>query len=164
MNTKLLPFIRHFSTQSQSLRDKLKMISWHIHEYGDLGQLQLGEVRTPILDAPKKVLVKVKAASVNPIDVLMLSKDIHLYFCFVACFSLGGYGRTLFQIPRGSDIEFPLTVGRDFCGTVVSKGHGVENVNVGDDVYGFLPLYKQGSFSEIVVAECDHVAKNKPCS
>lgn len=72
---------------------------------------------------------------------------------------LGGYGKTLFQIQRMNEIEFPLTVGRDFSGTVISKGHGVgDNIRIGDDVYGFIPLNKQGSFAEFVLAEATHVS------
>lgn len=69
-----------------------------------------------------------------------------------------GYGRTLFQIPRRSEIEFPLTVGRDFCGKVISKGHGVQNLNVGDEVYGFIPLHDKGSFAEIVCVDHNNVS------
>lgn len=52
-----------------------------------------------------------------------------------------------------------MTVGRDFCGTVISKGHGVENLNVDDEVYGFLPLHEQGSFSEIVLVDANYVSE-----
>lgn len=70
----------------------------------------------------------------------------------------GGYGRTLFQIPRNFELEFPLTLGRDFSGTVIAKGHDVGNeINIGDEVYGFIPIHKQGSFAEAVLAEKFHV-------
>lgn len=71
---------------------------------------------------------------------------------------VGGYGRTLFQIPRNFELEFPLTLGRDFSGTVIAKGHDVGNeVNIGDEVYGFIPIHKQGSFAEAVLVEKYHV-------
>lgn len=52
-----------------------KMKSWQIHEYGDLEILQLGNARLPVIGSPSKVLVKVKAASLNPIDLYMIGKE-----------------------------------------------------------------------------------------
>lgn len=51
-----------------------KMKSWHIHSYGDA--LQLGDTRIPLIENPDDVLVKVDAASVNPIDAVMLGKEM----------------------------------------------------------------------------------------
>ena len=55
-----------------------------------------------------------------------------------------------------SDIEFPLTLGRDFSGTVVSKGHGVgERLKLGDEVWGVVPVEQQGCHAEYVItSEC----------
>lgn len=62
-----------------------------------------------------------------------------------------GYGRTLLSLARGYELEFPLTVGRDFSGVIIDKGHSVNEFQVGDRVYGFVPLQKQGSHAEAVV-------------
>lgn len=62
------------------------MKSWQIHEYGALNNLQLGEARIPYVSSPCKVLVKVKAASVNPIDVAMISKK-YLHRVCHPCFT-----------------------------------------------------------------------------
>lgn len=52
-----------------------------------------------------------------------------------------------------SDIEFPLTLGRDFSGTIVSKGHGVgERLQLGDEVWGVIPVEQQGCHAEYVIA------------
>lgn len=57
-------------------------------------------------------------------------------------------------------MELPLTLGRDFCGTVMHKGQAVgDQFNIGDKVYGFVPIHKQGSFCEVVVADKSHVKK-----
>lgn len=118
------------------------MLSWLIHSYGDINELQLESKRLPIIYNPEEVLVQVKAASLNPIDLFML----------------GGYGKTSFQVLRKAELEFPLTLGRDFSGTIISKGHGVSNkFNVGDEVYGFVPIHKQGSFAEFVLASGCHI-------
>ena len=50
-----------------------------------------------------------------------------------------------------SDIEFPLILGRDFAGTVVSKGHGVDRLRVGDEVWGVVPVEQQGCHAEYVM-------------
>lgn len=50
-----------------------KMKSWQIHSYGD--NLQLGESRIPFISNPDDVLVQVEAASVNPIDRIMLGES-----------------------------------------------------------------------------------------
>lgn len=52
-----------------------------------------------------------------------------------------------------SDIEFPLTLGRDFSGTVVSKGHGVNKFSVGDQVWGVVPIEQQGCHATSVVVD-----------
>lgn len=60
-------------TDSQG--DKRKMRGWQIHEYGDLDVLQCSHnIKVPTLKDPNEVLVQVHAASVNPIDVAMMSK------------------------------------------------------------------------------------------
>lgn len=51
-----------------------KMFSWTLHSYGGVEELQSGGSRVPIISEPDDVLVQVKAASVNPIDALMLGK------------------------------------------------------------------------------------------
>ncbi|CAG9857506.1 unnamed protein product [Phyllotreta striolata] len=123
-------------------KNRLKVNSWRLHDYGDIENLQLNESRIPIVEHPDDVLVQVKAASVNPIDALMLS----------------GYGRTLFRIPRLCEMELPLTLGRDFSGIVIEKGLNVGNkYQIGDEVYGFIPIHKQGAFSQAIIANSSHI-------
>lgn len=74
---------------------------------------------------------------------------------------LAGYGRALLNLSRGYELELPLTVGRDFCGTVIDKGHAVGNeYKIGDKVYGLVPLNKPGSHAEAVIANKCHVSNN----
>ncbi|RZC35709.1 reticulon-4-interacting protein 1, mitochondrial-like [Asbolus verrucosus] len=126
------------------IREENKANAWQVHSYGDIEELQYGAVRIPKIEDPDELLINVEAASVNPIDLLMM----------------GGYGRTLFQIPRKCKMELPLTLGRDFCGTILYKGKEVGDAfNVGDKVYGFIPVHKQGSFSEVAIANKSHICK-----
>lgn len=50
-----------------------RMQAWQIHSYNGPNELQLTNVRMPVIRNPTDVLVKVEAASVNPIDIAMTS-------------------------------------------------------------------------------------------
>ena len=76
--------------------------AWQIHEYSGSSGLELAQEKLiPSISSPRDVLVKIHAASVNPIDVQMAA----------------GYGRNLINLYRNivnQDIgssEFPLTLG-----------------------------------------------------
>jgi alcohol dehydrogenase len=90
-----------------------------------------------------KVLVKVKAAGVNPIDWKIRE----------------GYMQQM--IP----LQFPSTLGMDFSGTIEKVGAGVSGFNVGDEVYGQASVTHGGSgaFAEIALANADSIA-HKPKS
>jgi len=51
------------------------MSAWQLHEYGSINQLKLSSsVPMPVMCRPHDVLVRVHAASVNPVDVMMVGK------------------------------------------------------------------------------------------
>lgn len=55
-------------------------------------------------------------------------------------------------------MELPLTLGRDFSGVVIDKGLNIrEKFQIEDEVYGFIPIHKQGSFSQAILADSCHV-------
>ncbi len=57
---------------SGSGREEDTMKSWQMHSYGGPAELQLStRERIPTLNGPDEVLVKIHAASVNPIDLAM---------------------------------------------------------------------------------------------
>jgi len=127
-----------------------RMQAWQIHSYNGLEDLRLSNVRMPVLTNPTDVLVKIEAASVNPIDIAMS----------------GGYGNTFLNTIRktkslacGSwsqfeEMDLPLTLGRDFAGVIVSKGHNVGNrLKLGEEVWGVVPLEKQGCHANYVVVD-----------
>jgi len=71
------------------------------------------------------LLIQVKAASINPLDVLMSS----------------GYGYSLFELMQSRTVEnfstfrpFPIVLGRDFSGIVVDKGMDTQEFQIGDQV------------------------------
>ena len=98
------------------------MQAWQIDEFGPADSLMLREVPDPV-PGPGEVLVTVKAASVNPADAKLRA------------------GRS----PGADAIRFPLTLGRDFSGTVASLGEGVTDVAVGDAVFGVLDRGHEGA-------------------
>lgn len=61
-----------------------KMQAWQIHSYNGLEDLRLSNVTMPVIMQPTDVLVKVEAASVNPIDVAMTSMSLFLIICVFA--------------------------------------------------------------------------------
>lgn len=89
------------------------------------------ELPTPTA-GPGEVLVRVEAASVNPMDWRMAA---------------GEYER---QLPH----TFPLILGVDAAGTVEAVGDGVRRFAIGDSVYGqfFRPPLGTGTYAEYVVA------------
>lgn len=72
-----------------------------------------------------QVLIKVNAASVNPLDYRIRKGDLRLII--------------------GS--KFPIILGNDICGTVVKCGSEVRNFKVGDQVYGMVDSNKNFSLS-----------------
>jgi len=71
-----------------------KMIAWQAHSYSTIDDLVLtSNARSPTMVADNEVLVRVKASSVNPLDVFMTGKwwkkgcsvACVLYFC---CFTV----------------------------------------------------------------------------
>lgn len=90
-----------------------------------------------------KVLVKVKAAAVNPVDWKIRE----------------GYMQQM--IP----LQFPSTMGIDFSGVVEKVGDSVSDLKRGDEVYGQAGIVSGGSgaFAELAVANASSVA-HKPKS
>ncbi|XP_030383081.1 reticulon-4-interacting protein 1 homolog, mitochondrial [Scaptodrosophila lebanonensis] len=118
-----------------------KMRGWQLHCYGDIDELQLSEkLRMPQIRSSNDCLVRVRTTTINPIDLAMLR----------------GYGATVLNTIRcqpGEGIEFPLTLGREFCGELVQKGMGVnsEKLALGQRVWGVVPLQISGSHADYVV-------------
>lgn len=88
------------------------------------------DVPVPRVLSSKQVLVRVHAASINPIDWKTLNGNLS----FIARFS------------------FPHTPGKDVAGVVVDVGSGVKRFQIGDKVYGNLGM-NDGSYAEYVRAD-----------
>ncbi|KAJ1372319.1 hypothetical protein KIN20_034450 [Parelaphostrongylus tenuis] len=117
------------------------MRAWQVDSPTD--PIRLRHIPLPQLSKPNHVLIKVEAASVNPIDTLMVS----------------GYGNEVLEKWKRVDAwdstasRFPLTPGRDCSGIVEMVGPGVRGIAPGDKVIAVIPAILQGSHAEYVVTE-----------
>ena len=87
----------------------------------------------------KQLLIKLKTSSVNPVD---------------------------YKIRKGAmsmmtKLKFPATLGKDGAGIVEKVGPKVTAFKVGDEVVGFLPNNKMGSYAQYAVYEEDEIV-HKP--
>src|SRR4051812_38787327 len=95
-----------------------------IHTWGALQNIGVEEIPIP---EPKagEVLIKVRAAGINPVDVGVAQ----------------GYAQHVFSLP--------FTMGFDVAGDVVALGADVQDFHIGDAVYSARSI---GSFAEYVAA------------
>jgi NADPH:quinone reductase-like Zn-dependent oxidoreductase len=98
-----------------------------IHEYGGPEQLRYEETPEPQAGSGQ-VLVRVHAASVNPIDHKLASGAMRQFM----------------------PLSLPWIPGGDFSGIVEAVGAGVTGVKKGDAVYGDTPT--GGAYAQLVVA------------
>ncbi len=86
---------------------------------------------TPV-PASEEVLVRVRASSVNPMDAAVAAGALRAMVEHV----------------------YPITLGRDFAGTVEAIGDGVTAAEVGDEVFGIVPAMRPdihaGAWSELI--------------
>lgn len=101
------------------------------------------DINTILNDIPKprisdsEVLIQVKAAAVNPVELLILTGSVKLI----------------------QDYAMPLTLGNECSGIVEQVGSQVKGFAKGDRVFTRLPIQKIGAFAEYVAVEQDAVAK-----
>src|ERR1700690_1533176 len=103
-----------------------------VHQYGGPEVLKFEEYPDPIA-GPGEVLVRVAAASVNPIDYKRRA----------------GFTKDFYPM------TFPGLIGVDMAGTVVKIGPGVEGFSVGDQVFGMA----DNTYAELCVVKAAILAK-----
>ncbi|MFJ4965019.1 Phthiocerol synthesis polyketide synthase type I PpsC [Streptomyces sp. ADI96-02] len=106
--------------------------------YGSAEVLEYGELPDPKV-GPDSVLVKVRAAAVNPVD--WKAREGHLQ--------------------GGLDAVFPVIPGWDVSGVVVQPGVAVDEFTVGDEVIGYVreDFLSRGTFAEYVAAPVRTLAR-----
>ncbi len=109
--------------------------------YGGVEVLQVGERPDPLL-GPDTVVVRVRAAGVNPVDHKIRE----------------GYLRGAF--PH----VLPLVPGWDVAGVVDAVGPAVHDLAVGDEVLGYVrkDVVSDGAYAELVAASSRHLALKPP--
>lgn len=109
-----------------------------IEEFSDSNNIQIGEIESPEA-GEGEVLVRVKAAGVNPVDGSVLQGH------------LDGF------IPH----EFPVIPGWDMAGIVEERGFGARRFEEGDDVYALVrrPVVQWGTFAEQIVVPESYLSR-----
>ncbi|XP_069676478.1 reticulon-4-interacting protein 1 homolog, mitochondrial-like isoform X3 [Periplaneta americana] len=105
------------------------------------------DVPAPVITMLDEILVQVKAASVDLVDIKICS----------------GYGRVLRkQLSRYNQNlagEFPVVLGRDCAGIIVEIGQKVTKFEIGDEVWFTVPYWMSGTMAEYVVVKESLIAK-----
>lgn len=114
---------------------KTTMKAVRIHTFGGPDVLRLEEVPKPE-PKPDEVLVRVYAASVNPVDWKI--REGHL-----------------------GKIPLPSITGSDFSGEIEALGAGVTDFRVGEDVFGVI-ADDSGSYAEYAIAPLSKVTEKPP--
>ncbi|KAJ5764759.1 hypothetical protein N7520_004318 [Penicillium odoratum] len=112
------------------------MLSINIPKHATPDQYELGEVLSLTVERPTDILIKVHAASVNPIDVKKAA------------------GATKAVLKD----SFPYKIGYDCAGTVLDTGSQVTRFKAGDEVFVRLPECHRGSWSELARSTEEFVA------
>jgi NADPH:quinone reductase-like Zn-dependent oxidoreductase len=114
----------------------------YINEWGDRDVMQVGDVPDPPV-GPDVVLVRIKAAGVNPVDYKIR----------------GGYMAERFPF------HFPVVLGWDAAGVVQKVGPAVTWFKPGDEVYGYCRRHhlQFGTYAELDIVPEGFLA-HKPAS
>jgi NADPH:quinone reductase-like Zn-dependent oxidoreductase len=104
-----------------------------IEQFGGPDVLKYGDLPDPVAGSDQ-VVVDVVAASVNGADWRVRA---------------GQY----------AEAKFPLVLGRDFSGTVAALGAGVNDLKVGDAVFGVLEPGREGAYAEKLAITAAIIAK-----
>ncbi|WP_339314788.1 NADP-dependent oxidoreductase [Paenibacillus sp. FSL R10-2734] len=107
-----------------------------MQKYSKEIHLEINNVKIPEINN-REVLIKVKAAGVNPLDILILNGSIRMIVNY----------------------DFPLTLGNELSGVVEAVGKDVVDFQVGDQVYTRLPVNEIGAFAEYVAVKDDAISK-----
>lgn len=105
----------------------------YIKRYGKIEDLQMDEQPKPSI-TENDVLVKVHAASINPLDLRVLEGEFKAIL----------------------PVRFPFILGNDFAGVVVQIGSDVTQFKIGDEVYAKTDL--NGAFAEYTVVQQSSLA------
>jgi NADPH:quinone reductase-like Zn-dependent oxidoreductase len=124
-----------FGFEASTESEELTMKAIRFHEYGDPEVLRLDEIDVPA-PGPGQVRVRVAGTSYNGVD--------------------GNIRAGRMQGPMPMDL--PHTPGLDLAGTIDALGDGVDSLQEGDAVIGFLPFGDDGATAEYALAAAANLA------
>jgi NADPH:quinone reductase-like Zn-dependent oxidoreductase len=107
-----------------------------IDAYGGSDRLRLSDQPDPT-PAAGEVLVRVRAAGVNPVDWKICHGDLRLFL----------------------HIRFPYIPGGDIAGLVIATGPGVTRFKPGDEVVAFVDMARGGGYAELTLVKESATAK-----
>lgn len=108
-----------------------------LKKFGGVENLEIQEVAKPTI-SENEVLVKVKAFSINPVDVKTRS------------------GEALADTLKD---ENPIILGWDISGTIVEVGKDVDTFNINDEVFGMVNFIGHGkAYAEYVAVPAEQLA------
>jgi NADPH:quinone reductase-like Zn-dependent oxidoreductase len=114
------------------------MRAYILEEFGGIDRLLLKDINIPEI-ADDQVLIKVKAISINPVDVRTRA------------------GSAMAQLLKQ---DMPLILGWDIAGQVLSIGANVTKFKVDDQVFGMVNFLGHGKgYAEYIAAPETHLAK-----
>src|SRR5690606_24632201 len=107
------------------------------HQFGGTDKIQIGQLDVPAWKEGE-VLVRVKAAGVNPVDVAVRE----------------GYLKGMLPV------NFPAIPGWDVAGVVEDRAFSARRFAVGDEVYAYArrPTVEHGTFAEYIVLPESYLA------
>ncbi|MBE4907030.1 NADP-dependent oxidoreductase [Bacillus luteolus] len=106
-----------------------------IENYGGIEQLK--EIEAPLPEVgPKDILIEVYASAINPVDIAIRE----------------GYFKE--RVAH----EFPVVLGYDVAGVVAAVGSDIKKFKVGDEVYSYTSLDRNGTYAEFVAVNEEFVA------
>lgn len=111
------------------------MKAFVVERYGDADTVQAREMPDPTV-GEEDVLVRIHAASVNPLDLKIRSGGLKAILPYRA----------------------PFVLGNDLAGTVAAVGSRVTRFAVGDEVYARPGQNRIGAFAELIAMHQDDVA------
>lgn len=117
---------------------KKEMKAAQYKEFGSPENVEVEKMELPDL-REGEVLIKIKAAGVNPVDGVILK------------------GHYKDMMPH----KFPIIPGWDMAGVIEKRGHAARRFDVGDEVYAYArrPEVKWGTFAEYIVIPDSYLAK-----
>jgi NADPH:quinone reductase-like Zn-dependent oxidoreductase len=117
---------------------RMKAIVYHCYGSPDVLKLEEVEMPTPV---DNEVLVKVHAASVNPLDWHYMRGSPYIM-----------------RMESGIGAPTNPRLGVDYSGTVAAVGKNVTRFQIGDEVFGG----RNGAFAEYLIAREDRAIVRKP--